>query len=55
MKIKKIVIYVQLDNGNIHQVLDNIENKMMSLDVLRILNDNKLPLNERKESFEFEI
>ena len=54
MEIKKIIIYVQLDNDDIHQVVDTFQNKLMALDVLRILNDDKIPVNELKESFEFE-
>ena len=55
MEIKKIVIYIQFDNDTIHQVLDTFENKLNALEVLRIINDGKIPVKQEKESFEFEI
>ena len=54
MKIKQIAIYVQFEDGSIHQVATNRNNKFMALEIIKILNSGKLPLHEKKETFEFE-
>ena len=54
MKIKTIAIYVQLEDDSIHQVATSLQNKLMSLETIRVLNEGKLPLHEKKEDFEFE-
>lgn len=51
--IKVILIVVELENGNAHQVLSSVEHKKLGLDIIAGL-DGKLHLSEQIEGFKLE-
>ena len=53
VKIKDIIIFVQLENDKIHQVLSSIENKRQAIHLIAQLG-NTLIIREIPETFEIE-
>ena len=53
VKVKNIIIYVQLDNGQIHQVLSPLENKRQAIHLIAEL-DKTLKIREMPETFQIE-
>jgi len=52
--IKEIAIYIEFANGDVHQIVTSLNNKLQALEIIRILNEGTLPVNEKKEDFTFE-
>jgi hypothetical protein len=54
MKVKTILILVELDNGNVHQVVAEHDKKIICLSLLRG-DEGKLLLSERVEPITLEF
>jgi hypothetical protein len=54
MGIKRVIIYVELENGQVHQVLTQHEIKMYALELIKDQNGGSLPVSSVQETVEFE-
>lgn len=54
MKVKSIVVLVELENGNCHQVLTTNQQKEAALSIL-VSSNGKLTLSDEIEPIKFEI
>ena len=53
VKVENVIIFIQLSNGKIHQVLSPLENKRQAIHLIAEL-DGTLKVKEIPETFEIE-
>lgn len=53
--VNKILVLVEMDNGNVHQVLASKEQKEVALHMMKSEKKNALMLSEEVEPFELEF